>query len=670
MLGAHIGDGHQPDEASQQGACQISGSHSANLNMLCYGNTMLSLCLENAELKEQMGEAMSDGWEIEEDKEKGEVMVETVAAKEGLRESSLQAEFRKLQGKLKNAHNIINLLKEQLVLSSKEGNSKLTPEVLVHLTSTIDRINTELAGSPGKHQHQEEGTVAVRPCPRPQSLDLGAAFTADAHQLDNRSQPRDPRPQSTFSLPGSTQHLRSQLSQCKQRYQDLQEKLLLSEATVFAQANELEKYRVILNLTSLPQKVRACAIEAEGRCEKFRHSATPAVSSQAGESLVKQDSKQVQVDLQDLGYETCGRSENEAEREETTSPECEEHNSLKEMAPVEGLCSEQGHWGSSRASSSEKKPLENQLGKQEEFRVYGKSEDICVLRKDIKDLKAQLQNANKIIQNLKSRVRSLSVTSDYSSSLERPRKLRAVGTLEGSSPHSVTDEDEGWLSDGTGAFYSPGLRATKDLESLIQRVSQLEAQLPKNGLEGKLAEELRSASWPGKYDSLIQDQARELSYLRQKIREGRGICYLLTQHAKDTVKSFEDLLRSNDIDYYLGQSFREQLAQGSQLTERLTSRLSTNQCRFCMKAVVGHMHLGASLQQDMEAGVTTGQPDKGLMMNGTKDIRIIKVRKIKLDWSHWPSGNPEQNLGKRVGLRPKRSRVAAAPQIKGNKGKG
>ncbi|XP_063461831.1 myomegalin isoform X28 [Pan paniscus] len=394
-------------------------------------NTMLSLCLENAELKEQMGEAMSDGWEIEEDKEKGE--------------------------------------------------------------------------------------------------------------LDNQSQPRDPGPQSTFSLPGSTQHLRSQLSQCKQRYQDLQEKLLLSEATVFAQANELEKYRVMLT----------------------------------GESLVKQDSKQIQVDLQDLGYETCGRSENEAEREETTSPECEEHNSLKEMVLMEGLCSEQGRRGSTLASSSERKPLENQLGKQEEFRVYGKSENILVLRKDIKDLKAQLQNANKVIQNLKSRVRSLSVTSDYSSSLERPRKLRAVGTLEGSSPHSVPDEDEGWLSDGTGAFYSPGLQAKKDLESLIQRVSQLEAQLPKNGLEEKLAEELRSASWPGKYDSLIQDQARELSYLRQKIREGRGICYLITQHAKDTVKSFEDLLRSNDIDYYLGQSFREQLAQGSQLTDRLTSKLST-----------------------------------------------------------------------------------------------
>ncbi|XP_073664948.1 myomegalin isoform X24 [Tursiops truncatus] len=503
-------------------------------------NTMLSLCLENAELKEQMGEAMSDGWEIEEDKEKGEVMVETVVAKGGPNENSLQAEFRKLQGKLKNAHNIINLLKEQLVLSTREGNSKLNPELLGHLAREIDRMNTELVRSSGKHQCQEEEGVTMRPYPRPQSLDLGTAFTADTHQLVNQPQARNSGPQSEFSLPGSTKHLRSQLAQCRQRYQDLQEKLLISEATVFAQANQLEKYRVMFS-----------------------------------ESLVKQDSKQVQVDLQDLGYETCGRSENEAEREESTSPECEEHDSLRETVLMEGLCSEQGHLSSTLASPPGKTPLESQLGKQEEFQAYGKSEDISVLCKDIKDLKAQLQNANKVIQNLKSRVRSLSVTSDYSSSLERPQKLKAVGTLEGSSPHSVTDEDEGWLSDGTGAFYPPGLQAKKDLESLIQRVSQLEAQLPKTGTEGKLAEELRSASWPGKYDSLIQDQARELSYLRQKIREGRGICYLLTQHAKDTVKSFEDLLRSNDIDYYLGQSFREQLAQGSQLTERLTSKLST-----------------------------------------------------------------------------------------------
>ncbi|XP_029393123.1 myomegalin isoform X6 [Mus pahari] len=503
-------------------------------------NTMLSLCLENAELKEQMGEAMSDGWEVEEDKEKGEVMLETVVAKGGLNENSLQAEFRKVQGKLKSAYNIINLLKEQLVLRSSEGNSKEMPELLMRLAREVDRMNTGLPSS-GKNQHQEQkNTTTARPGSRPQSLLLGAARSVDSYQLENKSQAQDSGHQPEFSLPGSTQHLRSQLAQCRQRYQDLQEKLLISEATVFAQANQLEKCRAAFS-----------------------------------ESLVKQDSKQIQVDLQDLGYETCGRSENEAEREETTSPECEEHGNLRPVVLVEGLCSEQGYLDPVLVSPPAKKPLENTQGKQEEFRAHGTSDDSSLLRKDIRDLKAQLQNANKVIQNLRSRVRSLSATSDYSSSLERPRKLRAVATLEGASPHSVTDEDEGWLSDGTGAFYPPGLQAKKDLESLIQRVSQLEAQLPKTGLEGKLAEELRSASWPGKYDSLIQDQARELSYLRQKIREGRGICYLLTQHAKDTVKSFEDLLRSNDIDYYLGQSFREQLAQGGQLTERLTSKLST-----------------------------------------------------------------------------------------------
>ncbi|XP_045139647.1 myomegalin [Echinops telfairi] len=496
-------------------------------------NTMLSLCLENAELKEQMGEAMSDGWEMEEDKEKGEAMVETVMAKGGLNETSLQAEFRRLHGKLRNAHSIINLLHEQLVLSSKEGKSKLTPEFLGALAREMDRMNTELVLASGKHQRPEEEDGTMRPCPRPQSLDLRAA-KVDTHQMDNLSQASEPGPRAELSLPGSAKHLRSQLAQCRQHYQDLQEKLLISEATVFAQANQLEKYRVMYS-----------------------------------ESMVKQDSKQVQVDLQDLGYETCGRSENEAEREETTSPECEEQDNLGEAGLVEGLRSEQEHLGLALTSSPRKVPLDRQL------QADGQSEDISVLQRDIRDLKAQLQNSNRVIQNLKSRVRSLSVTSDYSSSLERPRKLKALAPLEGSSPHSATDDDEGWLSDGTGAFYPPGIQAKKDLECLIHRVSQLEAQLPKTGLEGKLAEELRSASWPGKYDSLIQDQARELSYLRQKIREGRGICYLLTQHVKDAIKSFEDLLRSNDIDYYLGQSFREQLAQGSQLADRLTSKLRT-----------------------------------------------------------------------------------------------
>lgn len=67
-------------------------------------------------------------------------------------------------------------------------------------------------------------------------------------QLNNQPQARE----SELSLPGPTKHLRSQLAQCRQRYQDLQEKLLISEATVFAQANQLEKYRLMFSKSEVP----------------------------------------------------------------------------------------------------------------------------------------------------------------------------------------------------------------------------------------------------------------------------------------------------------------------------------------------------------------------------------------------------------------------------------
>ena len=81
---------------------------------------------------------------------------------------------------------------------------------------------------------------------------------------------------------------------------------------------------------------------------------------------------------------------------------------------------------------------------------------------------------------------------------------------------------------------------------------------------------------PRKYDSLIQAQARELSHLRQVLREGRGVSRSLAQHLRDALRSFEDILRGTDIDYYLGQGFREQLAQGRQLAERLSNKLGTS----------------------------------------------------------------------------------------------
>uniref|UniRef100_A0A674IKW3 Uncharacterized protein n=1 Tax=Terrapene triunguis TaxID=2587831 RepID=A0A674IKW3_9SAUR len=195
---------------------------------------------------------------------------------------------------------------------------------------------------------------------------------------------------------------------------------------------------------------------------------------------------------------------------------------------------------------------------------WGQSEDVAVLQQHVRELQVQLQNSNKALQRLQRRTRSFSSTSDYASGAERLYKLVP----------SATDEDEGWQSDGVGAFCPPALQASRDLEWLVHRVSLLEAQLPGPPAGGVLPEEL-------KYDSLIQAQARELSHLRQKMREGRSVCRLLTQHLRDTVKSFEELLRGTDIDYYMGQSFREHLAQGGQLAERLSSKLSSSAWVLC-----------------------------------------------------------------------------------------
>uniref|UniRef100_H0Y0T9 Olduvai domain-containing protein n=1 Tax=Otolemur garnettii TaxID=30611 RepID=H0Y0T9_OTOGA len=87
---------------------------------------------------------------------------------------------------------------------------------------------------------------------------------------------------------------------------------------------------------------------------------------------------------------------------------------------------------------------------------------------------------------------------------------------------------------------------------------------------------LSSVFRSGKYHSLIQDQARELTHLRQKMRIGKAVSSLLIQHVKNTVKTFEELLCSHNIDHYMELHFREQLAKGSQLAESLASKFSTD----------------------------------------------------------------------------------------------
>lgn len=215
----------------------------------------------------------------------------------------------------------------------------------------------------------------------------------------------------------------------------------------------------------------------------------------------------MQVDFQDLGYETCGRSETEADRDETTSPGKESWDSGDPCAlptqhgevtlcPVPSAeCEEPDVFSEPSLCEELRSPCRPGMPKASKAaRKAVASADVGALHQHIQDLKAQLLNANKVIQSLQRRARSISVTSGYTSGAERP----PPGPTALASPaHSLTDEDEGWQSDGHGTLCPPALQAHRDLQHLVHRVALLEAQLPTAKPGGLLPKELQSATWPG-----------------------------------------------------------------------------------------------------------------------------------------------------------------------------
>ncbi|XP_030220445.1 myomegalin isoform X4 [Gadus morhua] len=379
--------------------------------------------------------------------------------------------------------------------------------------------------------------------------------------------------------------LRSDLTQSRQQNRELQERLMVSEATVQAQAEQLKDYRELLT-----------------------------------ETAVQQASKQVQVDLQDLGYETSGRSENEAEREDASSPEFDDlemctslsHHTDYEVGSGGGGGGggwyagdhrhggagedDDGRGGEGYEGLEEEEEEEEELEEEEEeLEEQGKGS----VRHLVQDLRAQLTRCHKVIRGLQLRVRSLSTTSDYASSLERTPRKQVNWAFEASPAHDGGEDDEGWGSDTLAPRPRP--RPSRELRELVSRVASLEAKLKSSRLEAKgQGEEGKGATWPGKYNTLIQAQARELSHLRQRMREGRGVCHILTQHLGDTTKAFEELLRANDIDYYMGQSYREQLAQSTSLAQRVATKISGRDRAEGHDDKTGHELLALRLSKELQ----------------------------------------------------------------------
>nr|XP_054519456.1 neuroblastoma breakpoint family member 3 isoform X4 [Pan troglodytes] len=85
--------------------------------------------------------------------------------------------------------------------------------------------------------------------------------------------------------------------------------------------------------------------------------------------------------------------------------------------------------------------------------------------------------------------------------------------------------------------------------------------------EEKLAEELGQAEELRQYKVLVHSQERELTQLREKLREGRDASRSLNQH-------LQALLTPDEPDNSQGRDLREQLAEGCRLAQHLIQKLS------------------------------------------------------------------------------------------------
>lgn len=78
---------------------------------------------------------------------------------------------------------------------------------------------------------------------------------------------------------------------------------------------------------------------------------------------------------------------------------------------------------------------------------------------------------------------------------------------------------------------------------------------------------------PARLDTLVQSQARELSQLRQQIKESRRLGGLQRRQLEELRKAFRELLQAGEVDYYMGEAVKEQLDKSLGILERLEGRL-------------------------------------------------------------------------------------------------
>ncbi|XP_053196350.1 CDK5 regulatory subunit-associated protein 2 isoform X2 [Scomber japonicus] len=329
---------------------------------------------------------------------------------------------------------------------------------------------------------------------------------------------------------------------------------------------------------ALREKKKTCK-NLEEKLATAQSIITKTPSPETARRALEQDDKGVQVDLQDLGYETSvTKSENDREESSSTDlevgvkPSCSA-SSLPSLlkheqaafSSTENLDSTSSTpYPSSPAFSSAKVSLKSL----QVYEDYGVSEDPLQLQTQVRELKVQLESQTKLILQMQSLLRRNSLSSDLVANISDPSIVRdQEGTHREDHAHDKS-------------YRGGQLREKKEGENqaMKDKTSHLNVELERERtLNRSMSEQLqqtrsRSTS-PARLDSLVQSQARELSQLRQQIKESRRLGALQRQQLQELNKAFKELLQASKVDHYMGDVVKEQLDKSLSILDKLEGRL-------------------------------------------------------------------------------------------------
>ncbi|KAF7217385.1 transcript variant X2 [Nothobranchius furzeri] len=325
---------------------------------------------------------------------------------------------------------------------------------------------------------------------------------------------------------------------------------------------------------ALREKKKACkSLE-----EKLATALTNTPAADTERKAPEQGDKSVQVDLQDLGYETSGKSENDREESSSTdlevgvNPGCGASTLLKHeqitFSSTENLDSTSSTpYPSSPALSSAKVSLKGL----QVYDEYGASEDPLQLQAQVRELKGQLENQTKLILQMQSFLRRNSLSSDLAANTSDPVSIREQET---SPKKDCSQERSGQLGKKTEAESQTGTDRHNCLNKELEK-----ERTPNRSMCEQLQQARSCTTSPARLDSLVQSQARELSQLRQQIKESRRLGALHRRQLEELNKAFRELLHAGEVDRRLGEVIKEQLGKSLNILDSLEGRLDKDEAQ-------------------------------------------------------------------------------------------